>query len=130
MTQFSPKINQFIEVLESYEYLLHAETQAIAAKEIDLIDSLNDKKDACIAKLKLMNDRFTSNPRSEPIVDSLVEKIFDLQKRNFSAFNLLVEDQRIKRNKKGSALDFSPKAHKIAKAYKKEYPSRLKNLWE
>ena len=86
MTQFSPEINQFIEVLESYDVLLHAETQAIAAKEIDLIDSLNDKKDACIAKLKLMNDRFTSNPRSEPIVDSLVEKIFDLQKKKFQCF--------------------------------------------
>ncbi len=130
MTQFSPEINQFIEVLESYEYLLHAETQAIAAKEIDLIDSLNEKKDVCIAKLKLLNDRFTSNPRSEPIVDSLVEKIFDLQKRNFSAFSLLVEDQRIKRNKQGTTSDFSPAAQKIAQAYKKEYPSRLKNLWE
>ena len=127
MAQFSPKINQFIEVLESYEYLLHAETQAIAAKEIDLIDSLNEKKDICIAKLKLLNDRFTS---SEPIVDSLVEKIFDLQKRNFSAFSLLVEDQRIKRNKQGTTSDFSPTAQKIAQAYKKEYPSRLKNLWE
>ena len=92
MAQFSPEINQFIEVLESYEYLLHAETQAIAAKEIDLIDSLNVKKDVCIAKLKLLSDRFSSNPRSEPVVDSLVEKIFDLQKRNFSAFSLLVED--------------------------------------
>ncbi len=130
MAQFSPEINQFIEVLESYEYLLHAETQAIAAKEIDLIDSLNDKKDVCIAKLKLLNDQFTSNPRSEPIVDSLVEKIFDLQKRNFSAFSLLVEDQRIKRNKKGDTSDFYPKARKVAQAYKKEYKSRFKNLWE
>ncbi|MEC7800414.1 MAG: hypothetical protein VX609_03910 [Verrucomicrobiota bacterium] len=130
MAQFSPEINQFIEVLESYEYLLHAETQAIAAKEIDLIDSLNDKKDVCIAKLKLLNDQFTSNPRSEPIVDSLVEKIFDLQKRNFSAFSLLVEDQRIKRNKQGATSDFSPNAHKVAQAYKKEYKSRFKNLWE
>ncbi len=130
MAQFSPEINQFIEVLESYEYLLHAETQAIAAKEIDLIDSLNDKKDVCIAKLKLLNDQFTSNPRSEPIVDSLVEKIFDLQKRNFSAFSLLVEDQRIKRNKQGATSDFSPNARKVAQAYKKEYKSRFKNLWE
>ena len=130
MAQFSPEINQFIEVLESYEYLLHAETQAIAAKEIDLIDSLNDKKDVCIAKLKLLNDQFTSNPRSEPIVDSLVEKIFDLQKRNFSAFSLLVEDQRIKRNKQGTTSDFSPNARKVAQAYKKEYKSRFKNLWE
>ena len=130
MAQFSPEINQFIEVLESYEYLLHAETQAIAAKEIDLIDSLNVKKDVCIAKLKLLSDRFSSNPRSEPVVDSLVEKIFDLQKRNFSAFSLLVEDQRIKRNKQGAPSGISPHAHKIAQAYKKEYPCRLKNLWE
>ena len=130
MAHFSSEINRFIELLESYEHLLHAETQAIAAKEIDLIESLNAKKDHCIAKLKIFNDRFSSNPRNEPVVDNLVEKIFDLQKRNFSAFSLLVKDQKTKRNKKGNSTDFSYYEQKIAQTYQNKHPSRLKNLWE
>ena len=73
---------------------------------------------------------FISNPRNEPVVDNLVEKIFDLQKRNFSAFSLLVKDQKTKRNKKGNSTDFSYYEQKIAQTYQNKHPSRLNNLWE
>ena len=45
------EITRFFEVLESYEHLLHAETQAIAAKDVDLVEEILAKKDQCMADL-------------------------------------------------------------------------------
>ena len=41
----------FIETLETLENLLHAETQAIAAKDLDTIDSIMSQKDICLMNL-------------------------------------------------------------------------------
>jgi hypothetical protein len=37
-------LDHFLELLEVHENLLHAETQAIAAKELDIIESILQKK--------------------------------------------------------------------------------------
>ena len=45
MTKHSIDFSYFLESLETFENLLHAETQAIAAKHLDTIEEIIDRKD-------------------------------------------------------------------------------------
>ena len=119
MAQFSPKINQFIEVLESYEYLLHAETQAIAAKEIDLIDSLNDKKDVCIAKLKLLNDQFTQTHAVSQLLTVSWKKFLTFKKEISVLLVYWLKIKELKEINKGLLRIFLLPLRKLHKLTKK-----------
>ena len=59
-----------------------------------------------------------------------VEKFLTFKKETSVFLVYWLKIKELKRNKQGTTSDFSPAAQKIAQAYKKKYPSRLKNLWE
>ena len=95
-------LSRFIEILESYECLLHAETQAIASKEIDLVEEILQQKDDCMADLLRVKEMLPSDPRDKPSVDTLIDKVVELQQRNFSTFSSLVSKQRSRNKETGT----------------------------
>ena len=123
------EITRFFEVLESYEHLLHAETQAIATKDVDLVEEILAKKDQCMDDLLTSKENLGSDPREDAKINSLIDKVIELQQRNYSIFSSLVEDQRNK--KSGKSNNSSPKKYnKLRQTYLDKDKSRISNLWD
>tara|TARA_B100000925_G_C21713139_1_gene347574 strand:- start:199 stop:546 length:348 start_codon:yes stop_codon:yes gene_type:complete len=79
----------FIESLETLENLLHAETQAIAAKDLDTIDSIMSQKDLCLKNLLSAKDRLNSDPRNNDLANHRIDFVMNLQARNAKSFEVL-----------------------------------------
>ena len=125
----SSAISLFVEVLQSYEHLLHAETQAIAAKQVDLIDSILIQKDECMDDLLAKKDKLETNPRDIDSVNSLMDKVVELQQRNFKTFSDLVNNQRDKQSG-NPAVETDPNAKRVRQTYLINSPSRISHLWD
>ena len=122
-------ISRFIEVLECYEHLLHAETQAIASKEIDLVETILSQKDECMEDLLSVKEKLSVDPREDSSLNQFIEKIIELQQRNFSTFSELVSRQKDK--KEGQNFSKTHKAQKTLKqTYLKSTQSRMSRLWD
>ncbi|MEC7799980.1 MAG: hypothetical protein VX609_01690 [Verrucomicrobiota bacterium] len=122
-------LSRFVEILESYECLLHAETQAIASKEIDLVEEILLQKDDCMADLLRVKEMLPSDPRDKPSVDTLVDKVVELQQRNFSTFSTLVSEQKVK--EQGSEpLSKNKTFNKVRNTYLRASDSRISHLWD
>ena len=123
------EMSRFIEVLESYEHLLHAETQAIASKNINLAEEILIKKDECIEDMLNCKKQLKTDPREISSIDVLIEKVIELQQRNFSTFSLLVKDQKVKRSGKPKEKA-SQKLKKMRLTYSNSDQSRISSLWD
>ena len=122
-------ISRFIEVLECYEHLLHAETQAIASKEIDLVESILSQKDECMEDLLAVKEKLSADPREDSSLNQFIEKIIELQQRNFSTFSELVTSQKKKKEGQNfSAVNKTQK--KVRQTYLKSTHSRISRLWD
>ena len=123
------EMSRFIEVLESYEHLLHAETQAIASKNINFVEEILIKKDECMEDMLNCKKQLKTDPREINSVDILIEKVIELQQRNFSTFSLLVKDQKVKRSGKPKEKA-SQKLKKMRLTYSNSDQSRISSLWD
>ena len=64
MPKNSPEFTFFLEALETFENLLHAETQAIAAKHLETIEEIIERKDENLRALLEAKERVGMDPRS------------------------------------------------------------------
>ena len=104
----------FIETLETLENLLHAETQAIAAKDFDTIDSIMSQKDDCLKNLLSAKDELKSDPRNNNLANERIDFVMNLQSRNAKSFELL-KNKTSEKNK--PSLPLSSKDGKARSAY-------------
>ena len=97
----------FIESLETLENLLHAETQAIAAKDLDTIDSIMVQKDESLKVLLSAKERLSDNPRNNDLANTKIEYVMNLQSRNANSFEKLKDKASVKSNhdKQGLSSD-------------------------
>ena len=72
----------FIEALETLENLLHAETQAIAAHELDTIDEIMQQKDISLETLLAAKDSLEKDPRNNQLANEKLDYVMNLQSRN------------------------------------------------
>ena len=93
----------FIETLETLENLLHAETQAIAAKDLDTIDSIMSQKDDCLKNLLLAKDKLHDDPRNNDLANRRIDFVMNLQARNAKSFEIL-KDKTSERKYQNSTL--------------------------
>ena len=100
MNKDSPEFTFFFEALETFENLLHAETQAIAAKHLDTIEQIIAKKDESLKVLLQAKDQVGTDPRTIKEADILVDQVLDLQEKNVESFRRLFDRQfKIKQGK-------------------------------
>jgi hypothetical protein len=109
------KFSRFLEFLELHENLLHAETQAIAAKHLDTIESLIATKEENLNLLLEAKDELSSNPRENQQADELIEKILKLQDRNSKSFAKLYQDKN--KEKMGRGRDQLSQDKRLKRAY-------------
>ena len=115
MSPNSPEFSFFLEALETFENLLHAETQAIAAKHLETIEDIIERKDENLKALLDAKERIGINPRSVAKADELVDQVLDLQEKNVESFRKLFEKQ-FKANQ-GKEAEEKPIERKLKKAY-------------
>lgn len=115
MSPNSPEFSFFLEALETFENLLHAETQAIAAKHLETIEDIIERKDENLKALLDAKERIGINPRSVAKADELVDQVLDLQEKNVESFRKLFEKQ-FKVNH-GKETQEKPIERKLKKAY-------------
>jgi len=111
----SPEFSFFLEALETFENLLHAETQAIAAKHLETIEDIIERKDENLKALLDAKERIGINPRTVAKADELVDQVLDLQEKNVESFRKLFEKQ-FKVNH-GKETQEKPIERKLKKAY-------------
>lgn len=115
MTKGSPEFSFFLEALETFENLLHAETQAIASKHLDTIEQIIARKDECLGVLLQAKDRVGADPRTIKEADTLVDQVLDLQEKNVESFRRLFNRQ-FKINQ-GKETEEMPRDRNLRKAY-------------
>ena len=115
MTKDSPEFAFFLEALETFENLLHAETQAIAAKHLDSIEQIIARKDESLQVLLQAKDKVSVDPRSISEADVLVDQVLDLQEKNVESFRRLF-DRQFKVNQ-GKDTEEMPRDRNLRKAY-------------
>ena len=115
LTQDSPEFSFFLEVLETFENLLHAETQAIAAKHLDTIEQIIERKDESLKVLLDAKDKLSTDPRNISEADELVDQVLDLQEKNVESFRRLFDRQY--KIEQGKNADELPRDKKLRKAY-------------
>jgi hypothetical protein len=102
--------------LETHENLLHAETQAIAAKQLDTIDTILSQKEESLEIVLLEKSKLETNPRLFGKADELIDRVIELQKRNAELFKKLVDVQSEK-NDGNEDGQFKPVDKRLKKAY-------------
>ena len=107
--------DHFLELLEVHENLLHAETQAIAAKELDTIESILQKKDESLEIVLTARDNLGVDPRTNQQLDSLIDRVIELQKRNADSFQKLVKQQSSKASPKDESKNLL--SNRLKQAY-------------
>ena len=115
MNKDSPEFTFFFEALETFENLLHAETQAIAAKHLDTIEQLIAKKDESLKVLLQAKDQVGTDPRTIKEADILVDQVLDLQEKNVESFRRLFDRQF--KIKQGKETEEMPRERNVRKAY-------------
>ena len=115
MNKDSPEFTFFFEALETFENLLHAETQAIAAKHLDTIEQIIAKKDESLKVLLQAKDQVGTDPRTIEEADILVDQVLDLQEKNVESFRRLFDRQF--KIKQGKETEEMPRERNVRKAY-------------
>lgn len=126
MPKNSTEFSFFLEALETFENLLHAETQAIAAKHLETIEQIIERKDESLKALLEAKERIGIDPRSISEADALVDQVLDLQEKNVESFRRLFEKQ-FKLNQ-GKEISEKPIDRKLRKAYLSTDKDRLPEL--
>jgi len=111
--------NEFTLALEAYESLLHAETQAIAAKHLDTIEDILSKKDISLDLLVSAKEHLQSDYQVDDEINSQVERVLQLQQRNTKAFNKFFNERS--RKEKGLDEKLSSSELRLKRTY--QYPS-------
>ena len=98
-----------------HENLLHAETQAIAAKHLDTIESLIETKEENLTLLLEAKSELATNPRANKQANEMIEKILQLQHRNAKSFAKLYQDRNLE--KMGRGKDLLSQDKRLKRAY-------------
>ena len=105
--------------MEAYESLLHSETQAIAAKHLDTIEEILEKKDDSLNFLVSAKEKLNDDYQLNPEINSQVERVLQLQQRNTKAFNKFFSERS--RKEKGLKEKLSSSELRLRRTY--QYPS-------
>lgn len=72
--------------LDTHEDLLHAETQAIAAKHLDTIEEILEKKDVSLGILVQAKEKADADLVDSDEIVAQMNRILELQQRNADSF--------------------------------------------
>ncbi len=86
----SPEEKDFSEAIEAYEELLHSETQAIVAADLNKLDEILEAKDAAMQAALDARNALEDDPRDNPALNDLLNRVIEVQSRNAQTFDNLI----------------------------------------
>ena len=86
----SPEEKAFSDALETYEVLLHSETQAIVSTDLDKLEQVIEAKDQALKLVLLARDALPFDPRDNPDLEVTLDRILKIQSRNSETLNNLI----------------------------------------
>jgi hypothetical protein len=86
----SPEEKAFSDALETYEVLLHSETQAIVSTDLDKLEQIIEGKDKALKLVLLARDALPFDPRDNPDLEVTLDRILKIQSRNSETLNNLI----------------------------------------
>ena len=86
----SPEEKAFSDALETYEVLLHSETQAIVSTDLDKLEQIIEDKDQALKLALLARDALPFDPRDNPDLEVTLDRILKIQSRNSETLNNLI----------------------------------------
>ena len=81
--------NKLKDALELHENILHAESQAIQAKDLSTIESILPQKDESLASLVGIREELDYDPMDIPELEPLISAVLDHQFKNTQKFKTL-----------------------------------------
>ena len=105
----------FNDALDLHENLLHAETQAIAAKDLQTIESIIDQKESSIKSIIEFKSLLEGKINIDFSKNDKVQYILELQKRNAVSFKKFYDERS--RKEKGYQDNRRAEDRKVRSAY-------------
>ena len=93
-SEFNPEESIFTTAIEELEKLLHSETQAIVASDAEKLEIILNRKEIALQKVLAIKADLGSDPRKNPVLDELLDRILQLQQRNKCTLDNLVDAHR------------------------------------
>lgn len=111
----SPEEKAFSDAVEKYETLLHSETQAIVAIELDKLEQIIEEKQRTLDSVLTTRNALTFDPRDNPEWNLTLDRILKIQSRNSLTLNNLIAQQP--RDGGDSTTEETLRIRKIRKTY-------------
>ena len=108
-------LDSFQIALETHENLLHAETQAIAAKHLDTIEEILQKKDRSLQILLSNKADLPEKFLDDSKINEQIERVLQLQQRNADSFKKFFDERS--RKEKGLEEKLSTGDQRLRKIY-------------
>lgn len=110
----SPEEETFSEAIEAYENLLHSETQAIVAADLDKLEAILNTKDQALQAVLNARDEMGIDPRENPMLDKTLDRVLEIQTRNAHTLDNLVTTHS---KEKEETVEGANRLRKVRDAY-------------
>ena len=90
-SEVNPEESTFTIALEELEKLLHSETQAIVASDVEKLEKVLNQKEIALRIVLTERDALEFDPRQNHFLDNLLDRILQIQQRNKHTLDHLVD---------------------------------------
>jgi hypothetical protein len=112
-SEVNPEESTFAKTLEELEELLHSETQAIVASDVEKLEKVLFRKEITLRNVLTERDALEFDPRQNHFLDNLLDRILQIQQRNKHTLDHLVDTHGQDVSDNGNGL----RIRKIRNAY-------------
>jgi hypothetical protein len=119
-SEVNPEESTFTTAIEELEKLLHSETQAIVASDVEKLETILSRKEIALQNVLTEQADLGYDPRQNPFLSKLLDRILQIQQRNKHTLDNLVDTRRKDGPENGNGL----RIRKIRSAYLSHYEEK------
>ena len=116
----NPEESTFTTAIEELEKLLHSETQAIVASDVEKLEIILSRKEIALRNVLAEQADLGYDPRQNPCLSKLLDRILQIQQRNKHTLDNLVDTNKKDAPENGGGL----RIRKIRSAYLSHYEKK------
>jgi hypothetical protein len=119
-SEVNPEESTFTTAIEELEKLLHSETQAIVASDVEKLETILSRKEIALQNVLTEQADLGYDPRQNPFLSKLLDRILQIQQRNKHTLDNLVDTNKKDAPENGNGL----RVRKIRSAYLSHYEKK------
>ena len=121
-SEASPEESTFTSAIEELEKLLHSETQAIVASDVEKLEIILNRKEIALQNVITEQTNLGYDPRQNPFLSKLLDHIIQIQQRNKHTLENLVDSCKKDDPENGNGNGL--RIRKIRSAYLSHYEEK------